>query len=113
MSSDKMFPQIPFILDNFVAHCAGDPLTLYMNIDNVLFQIEAVAERFPAVVTESRLHTSPPIPWVSWGQCLRTAASWICGGRTHYRERTRGAVFRSNRTLLNRYEFKTRDANWW
>ena len=42
MSGYKMFPQIPFIFDNFVTYCAVDSLGLDMHVDNVLLQVEAV-----------------------------------------------------------------------
>ena len=70
MSGDKMFPQIPFIFDNFVTNCAVYPLGLDMHVDDVLLQVEAVGERFPAVVAESRLHTSPPLSGVGGGRLL-------------------------------------------
>ena len=42
MGSYQMFPQIPFILYNFVTDGAVDPLRLDMHVDNVLLEIEAV-----------------------------------------------------------------------
>ena len=70
MSGYKMFPQIPFILDNFVTYCAVYPLGLDMHVDDVLLQVEAVGESFPAVVAQSRLHTAPPLPRVGRGRLL-------------------------------------------
>ena len=70
MSGDKMFPQIPFIFDNFVTYCAVHPLGLDMHVDDVLLQVEAVGESLPAVVPESRLHTAPPLSQVGRGRLL-------------------------------------------
>ena len=42
MGSYQMFPQIPFILDNFLTNSAINPLGLDMHVDDVLLQIEAV-----------------------------------------------------------------------
>ena len=70
MSCYKVFPQIPFIFDNFVTYCAVYPLGLDMHVDDVLLQIEAVGESLPAVVTESRLHTAPPLSRVGRGRLL-------------------------------------------
>ena len=42
MRGYKMFPQIPFIFDNFVTYCAVDSLGLDMHVDDVLLQVEAV-----------------------------------------------------------------------
>ena len=70
MSGDKMFPQIPFIFDNFVTYCAVDPLGLDMHVDDVLLQVEAVGEGFPAVVAQSGLHASPPLSGVGWRRLL-------------------------------------------
>ena len=83
MGSYQMFPQIPFILYNFVTDGAVDPLRLDMHVDNVLLEIEAVRESFPAVVTEPRLHTAPPLPGVggSLSHCRAVVglkACWTC-----------------------------------
>ena len=64
MRGYKMFPQIPFIFDNFVTYCAVYSLRLDMHVDYVLLQVEAIRECFPAVVTEPGLHTAPPLPGV-------------------------------------------------
>ena len=42
MSSDQVFPEIPFVLDNFVTDVAVDSLRLNVNIDDVLLEVEAV-----------------------------------------------------------------------
>ena len=84
MSGYKMFPQIPFIFDNFLTYCAVHPLGLDMHVDDVLLQVEAVGESFPAVVTESRLHTAPPLPGVSGARLshcravVGLKACWTC-----------------------------------
>ena len=65
-----MFPQIPFIFDNFVTYRAVHPLGLDVHVDDVLLQVEAVGEGFPAIVTESGLHTAPPLSGVGWGRLL-------------------------------------------
>ena len=65
MSSDQMFPQIPLVLDHFVTNVAIDSLRLNVHIDNVLLEVEAVWEGFPAVVAEPGLHAAPPLPGVS------------------------------------------------
>ena len=67
MSSDQVFPEIPFVLDNFVADVAIDSLRLNVNIDDVLLEVEAVRECFPAVVAESGLHAAPPLAGVGHG----------------------------------------------
>ena len=70
MSGYKMFPQIPFIFDNFVTYCAVHPLGLDVHVDDVLLQVEAVGEGFPAVVAQSGLHTAPPLSGVGRGRIL-------------------------------------------
>ena len=67
MSSDQMLPQIPFILDNFLTNSAINSLGLDMHVDNVLLEIEAVRECFPAVVAESGLHAAPPLAGMGHG----------------------------------------------
>ena len=66
MSSDKMFPQIPLVLHYLFTHGAGDTLRLDVYIDNVLLEVEAVAECFPAVLADPGLHAAPPVPRVCW-----------------------------------------------
>ena len=70
MCSDQVFSEIPFIFDNFVTYCAVHPLGLDMHVDDVLLQVEAVGESFPAVVAQSRLHAAPPLPGVGRGRLL-------------------------------------------
>ena len=70
MRGYKMFPQIPFIFDNFVTYCAVYSLRLDMHVDYVLLQVEAIRECFPAVVTQSWLHASPPLSGVGWSRLL-------------------------------------------
>ena len=89
---DKVFPQIPFVLHHLqvkgqgdsrrmdcaqkvhlLTHGAGNALRLDVDIDDVLFQVEAIWESLPAVLANPRLHTSPPVPWMG---CLRTQAAW-------------------------------------
>ena len=42
MSSDQVLPQIPLVLDHFVANVAVNSLRLDVHIDNVLLEVEAV-----------------------------------------------------------------------
>ena len=64
VSSDQVLPQIPLVLDHFVANVAVNSLRLNVHIDNVLLEVEAVWESFPAVVAEPGLHAAPSLPGV-------------------------------------------------
>ena len=48
----------PYLLANITINA----LALHVHVDNVLLQIETIAESFPAVVAHTWLHTSPSIP---------------------------------------------------
>lgn len=61
MGSDKVFPEIPFVLYHLRAEGAGDALRLDMYVDDVLLQVERVGEGLPAVVAQTRLHAAPPV----------------------------------------------------
>ena len=51
------------VLNNghLIAHSASYALGLDVDIDDVLFQVEAVRESLPAVLANSGLHTPPPV----------------------------------------------------
>ena len=61
---DKMLAEVPLVLDHLLADRAGHALRLYVHIDNVLLQVEAIGEGLPAVVADTRLHAAPPVPRV-------------------------------------------------
>ena len=46
---------------HLIAHSASYALGLDVDIDDVLFQVEAVRESLPAVLANTGLHTPPPI----------------------------------------------------
>ena len=57
-----------------LAHGAGNALGLDVDIDDVLFQVEAVWESLPAVFANPRLHTPPSVPWVGGSLRVQLAA---------------------------------------
>jgi len=64
VSCDQVLPQIPLVLHHLIAHSASYALGLDVDIDDVLFQVEAVRESLPAVLANSGLHTPPPVSWM-------------------------------------------------
>ena len=61
-----------------------------MHVDYVLLEIEAVGESLPTVVTESGLHTPPPLTGMSGGtlsECLAAVGlkiAWTCNVSNFY-----------------------------
>ena len=56
---DLMTAQVPLVFTLFVTQIALNPLSLGMNIDNVLFKIEFVAEDSITYWTDARLSAVP------------------------------------------------------
>ena len=65
------------ILD-LLAHGAGNTLGLDVDVDDVLFQVEAVRESLPAVVTNPWLHAPPTVPRMGGLRMLVAGCSPLC-----------------------------------
>ena len=62
---------------HLIAHSASYALGLDVDIDDVLFQVEAVRESLPAVLANTGLHTPPPISRMCRLRSVRRCCLWV------------------------------------